>query len=155
MSLHDAKISKVNIKKTIRIGWWNLPSRYLNLVLKKESTSFFFFWVILAFIFNIYFYVRRKIKKLKRVYHKQYPDIAVIYRYTVWSMLWNFLFWHLFGGSYLYAFFFPKAGLDLVFFLKSISFFFSCKNVDIFLQEKKKLKYQLKTLNLLIWWRHK
>ena len=145
---HDPKISKANFGKTLQTIWNYLPRRYEILVLEKKSKIYSFFLFLLL---GIFFFFSRKIRKIKRVYHKQYPDIAVVYRYTVWSMLWSMLFLYLFGGTIFFLLFFPKSGFDLVFILKSLSFFFSSYNVDTIIKEFIFFfKSQLKTAYIIL-----
>lgn len=131
MKKPDPKISKVNVVLAWLTSWPYLPSRYTLWALKRKSKIIH---LIFKFL-NFFFYTKRRFRLFFKIFHKQYPEAGVLYRYIVWSSLWNILFWHLFGEYSFYTFYFLKLGFDVVFFLKFISLFFSGKNFDMAIQE--------------------
>ena len=130
---HDPKFSKVKVIGMSKNYWINYLSKYITIVFKGSS--------IILFLKSL----SRKKKATCIIIKKQYPEIAFLYRFIVWSMLWNFLFWQLFGSIDFYFLYFLKFGFDMVFFLKFVSFFLSGKNIDIFILELKNLPIVITT----------
>ena len=109
---------------------------YINFLGKKDWSQDFknssekvyniFCWTK-ASLWNLYFVRKVYIffKKLRKMYVRQYAEVSEMYRYFVWSFLWNLLLWYIFSDSLVLLLLFPKFGFDLVLFIMFCSFFYS------------------------------
>ena len=121
------RFQKLTTNKAYLIYWRMALSKLIQIVLEKRS---------IKFIVKLILFLRRKLIKVHIVYSKQYVEVTEISRYVVWSYLWCFLFWHLFGTLFVFLYL-PKLGFDIVIFIRFFAMFLSGRKLNKYLNKIK------------------